>query len=213
MPDKLIIIGAGGHAHWIIDALRAWLKPQVYAVLDDNQKLWGTKLDSIYIIGGLSDIERVAAGQNASFIIAIGHPPSLRAQLFCKFRRLGLPAFNVEHTDATLARPSYIGDGSVVLARAVVGPNATIGDNCIINTAAIVEHDVVVGHSVHVAPGAILLGGVKVEDEAFIGAGAIVLPGLHIGYGATVGAGAVVLHDVGRGQTVVGNPARLVEGK
>jgi len=38
------------------------------------------------------------------------------------------------------------------------------------------------------------------------------LNNIKIGAGAIIGAGAVVLHDVLPGQTVVGNPARVIKG-
>lgn len=49
-----------------------------------------------------------------------------------------------------------------------------------------------------------------VEDDAVIGMGALIFPGIKIGKGAVVGAGAVVTKHVEAGQTVVGNPARVV---
>lgn len=52
-----------------------------------------------------------------------------------------------------------------------------------------------------------------IQPGASIGAGAVVLPGLQIGAGAMVGAGAVVTRDVPAGSLVVGNPARMIEGK
>lgn len=52
-----------------------------------------------------------------------------------------------------------------------------------------------------------------VRKGASIGAGAVILPGITIGAGAMVGAGAVVCRDVPPGQTVIGNPARIIETK
>jgi acetyltransferase-like isoleucine patch superfamily enzyme len=49
-----------------------------------------------------------------------------------------------------------------------------------------------------------------VEAGASIGSGATILGGVRIGRDALVGAGAVVTHDVAAGETVVGNPARLL---
>lgn len=47
-----------------------------------------------------------------------------------------------------------------------------------------------------------------VGRRASLGSGAVILGGVRIGEDAVVGAGAVVTHDVQRGHTVVGNPAR-----
>ena len=51
----------------------------------------------------------------------------------------------------------------------------------------------------------------EIGDEVFIGAGARVLGGITIGDHAVIGANAVVIHDVVKGVTVVGIPARAVQ--
>jgi UDP-2-acetamido-3-amino-2,3-dideoxy-glucuronate N-acetyltransferase len=50
-----------------------------------------------------------------------------------------------------------------------------------------------------------------VERRATIGSGATILGGVRIGGGSLVGAGAVVTSDVHTGNTVAGNPARVVQ--
>lgn len=49
-----------------------------------------------------------------------------------------------------------------------------------------------------------------VERRATIGSGAVIMCGVRIGSGAMIGAGAVVTHDVPRGATVAGVPARVL---
>lgn len=50
---------------------------------------------------------------------------------------------------------------------------------------------------------------IRIGTNVWIGGGALILPGVTIGDDAIVGAGSVVTRDVGAGDTVVGNPARL----
>ncbi|SEN85843.1 maltose O-acetyltransferase [Sphingomonas gellani] len=50
---------------------------------------------------------------------------------------------------------------------------------------------------------------IRIGANVWIGGGALILPGVTIGDDAIVGAGSVVTRDVGAGETVVGNPARL----
>jgi acetyltransferase-like isoleucine patch superfamily enzyme len=51
---------------------------------------------------------------------------------------------------------------------------------------------------------------VIIEDEVWIGFNAAILKGVRIGKGAIIQPGSVVLADVEPGQTVMGNPAKVV---
>lgn len=86
------------------------------------------------------------------------------------------------------------------------------------NIYSYVAHDCVIGDFVTFAPGVKCNGNVHIEDHAYIGTGAILKQGtaakpLRIGRGAVIGMGAVVTKDVAAGDTVVGNPARSLEGR
>jgi len=54
---------------------------------------------------------------------------------------------------------------------------------------------------------------VTIDDDVWIGPNVTVLKGVHIGAGAFVEPGSVVLADVPAGARVLGNPARIVEGR
>jgi bifunctional N-acetylglucosamine-1-phosphate-uridyltransferase/glucosamine-1-phosphate-acetyltransferase GlmU-like protein len=101
----------------------------------------------------------------------------------------------------------------VELARTSVGDGARIKHHAYLG-------DAVVGRSVNVGASAITANfdGEKknttvIEDNAFIGVGAVLIAPVRIGKGAVVGAGAVVPknHDVPKGKTVVGVPARPLD--
>lgn len=111
---------------------------------------------------------------------------------------------------ATVARTASLSHGVYVNAGAVIGANAVIGCHSNVNRSASIGHDSRLGVAVSIGPGAVLAGSVRVDDAAFVGAGATVLPQIVIGRRALVGAGAVVTSDVGPGEVVVGNPARVV---
>lgn len=49
-----------------------------------------------------------------------------------------------------------------------------------------------------------------VESNVSIGSNATIMCGIRIGKGARIGAGAIVLADVLPGETVVGNPAKVI---
>ena len=123
-------------------------------------------------------------------------------------KQVGARLIPLTHPAATVSRYANLGEGSVVMANAVINPFVKIGEACIVNTGSTIDHDCVLGEAVHVSPGANLGGGVEVGSQSWIGIGACVRQYLKIGAGVTVGAGAAVVKDVSDDQTVVGIPAR-----
>jgi UDP-2-acetamido-3-amino-2,3-dideoxy-glucuronate N-acetyltransferase len=109
---------------------------------------------------------------------------------------------------------------------AVIGANCKIQSHTFICDGVTIEDEVFVGHGVMFVndkfPRATSGAGelqtdadwtllpIRVERGAAIGSGAVILGGVTIGAHALVGAGAVVTRDVAPGDTVVGNPARVL---
>jgi sugar O-acyltransferase (sialic acid O-acetyltransferase NeuD family) len=211
---RVVVIGAGGHARPIIEALRTsadGLEP--IACTDRDPLRWGKTVDGVPIVGddeALPDL--LAEGVAAACLGVGGHGDNRpRARLHAYAAGLGFELPTVVHGCAHVSRTASLGHGSVVLAGAVVGAGAMLGENVIVNSAATVEHDCLIGDHAHLASGCTLGGAVQIGAEAHVGLGAAVLQGRHVGAGAIVGAGAVVVRDVGVGETVVGCPAAAVE--
>ena len=197
---KFILIGGGGHARVVSSIIEAQEISQLEAVFDLNPK--NQTLD------GVSVYQKYSSDlfPNASAIIAIGDN-RIRKQLAQTINHV----FGVLiHSSASLDRLSSVGEGSVVMHRAVIQRGTRIGKHGIINTASSIDHDCVLGDFVHIAPNATLCGGVVIGDETFVGAGAVVLPQIKIGKRVTVGAGAVVTKNIPDGATVVGNPGKII---
>lgn len=104
-----------------------------------------------------------------------------------------------------------LGDNVLIGNRCAIGL-ATIGDNVLIAN----DVSVLSGRNHHRRQGV----GEQIEDGevqrvwigagAWLGAAAVVMA--DVGTGAIVGAGAVVVRPVAPGTTVVGNPARVIDG-
>lgn len=110
-----------------------------------------------------------------------------------------------------------------------LGDRVVIGANCTVVRAAldmtVIENDVKTDDHVHIAhnchvgartliaAGAVLSGNVSVGPEAWISPNCTIIDYGTVGEKAFVGLGAVVIDPVPPSETVVGNPARILEKK
>lgn len=206
---KVVVVGAGGHARSVLDALQGGEHVAV-ALTDPRPELHGQDLDGVPIVGGDEQLMVLRQQGVEGAVLGVGGvlDQRPRAQLLELAGGLGFALPVIVHPAASVSRRAAIGEGSVVLAGAVVGPGAALGRGVIVNTGAIVEHDCRIGDHVHAASGAVIGGGVTVGALTHVGLGAAVIHGVTIGESVLVAAGAVVVGDVRGGQTVLGVPAR-----
>lgn len=209
---KVIGLGAGGHARVIIDILRMIGGFEIAGLLDQDERLWGTDVLGVEVLGDDSLLSEIHERGIRSAFIGLGSIKNAepRRHLYEAARASGFELVRAIHPRAIVAESATIGDGPMVMAGAIVNPAARIGSNVIINTGAIVEHDCVIGDHSHIATGARLGGAVKVGERSHVGLGASIREGIRVGDGAIVGAGAVVIEDVPDRTVVVGVPASVL---
>lgn len=207
---KCVILGGGGHAAVVIDAILAAGSAVPFAVLDPDPARRGRKILGVSILGDDGLLAELIAAGATSFAVGVGSTgdTALRQRLFAFGVGHALHPLLVKHPSAICSAAAQFGRGNQLLAGCIVNPGAVLGDNVLVNTGAIVEHDCLLADHVHVASGACLAGSVGVGPGSHIGAGATVRQGVTIGAGAIVGAGAVVVKDVPDRVVVAGVPAR-----
>lgn len=205
----IVVIGAGGHALVVADALIAAgaevigftdadaskrdLRPCGLPVLgEDAAVLAGYRPDAVLLANGIGGIKNT----------------DVRRSLQMRLEAQGWNFATVKHPSAIVSPNAHLGDGVQLMAGSIVQPAAVIGTGSIINTGAIIEHDVHVGDYVHIAPRAVLCGFVKVDSCSHIGAGAVVRQSVQLGRNTLVGAGAVVVRDFGGNGRLLGVPAQ-----
>jgi sugar O-acyltransferase (sialic acid O-acetyltransferase NeuD family) len=208
MPiEPLLIVGAGGHAKVVIDAVRcAYADSVVLQLADDNLALAGLMCMDLSIIAPVSR----ALGTEGDFHVAVGHN-GFRSRLAERCLQSGMIYRTIVHPKAAVAVSAKIDTGCFIAANAVVAPMAVLNDGCIVNHGAVIDHDCVIGRYSHIAPNATLSGNVRLGEKVLIGAGANILPGIAIGDGCVIGAGAVVLHDLPAHATYAGVPAQRIQ--
>lgn len=210
MNDKqtLIIIGASGHGKVVADCARETKQFDEIKFLD-GKFLEPARVANWHVVDH-QDAFANYAGENAWFFVAIGNN-AIRRKWQKRLLINDLKIATLIHPNASVAKDVIIGQGSIILAGAVVNILSDIGAGCIINTGATVDHDCQIGQYSHIAPGVNLAGAVRVGSEVFIGVGSAVIQCLSIGEKSIIGAGSVVLNDIPAQVTAVGTPARVVK--
>ena len=96
------------------------------------------------------------------------------------------------HPSAIIGREVEIGEGTVIMAGAIINPGCRIGRHCVVNTGASLDHDSVMEDFSHMAPGVHTGGNCRIGKYAFIGIGATLVQGVVLGEGVFIKAGEVV---------------------
>ena len=202
---KICIIGAGGHGKVVADIaiLNGY---EIMGFLDDNPNT--KEVMGFPVLGKIAEAKNYIG--EAEFCVSIGNT-FIRKKLMTELIEQGATFPILIHPNSVIGMNVTIGAGTVVVAGAIINPEATIGEGCIINTCASVDHDCVIHDYVHVAVGARVGGVVEVGESTWIGAGAVVRQVIRICENCTIGAGAVVVKDIDKPGVYVGIPAKLVQ--
>jgi acetyltransferase EpsM len=201
------IIGNGGHAKVVIEALKLQGTYEIAGIVSDDP----ATPPIVQGVRHVSPVNPETFQENgiARAIIGIGAKDA--RECIAELLDGIVEWVSAVHPAAFVSPEASIGHGVLLGAGSIVQPGATVGNHTIINSGAIVDHDSSIGAFSHVSQGVHLAGRVTVGDGTLIGVGASAVSGITIGSNATIGAGSVVTSDVPDGATVAGNPARPME--
>lgn len=207
---RTFVYGASGHGKVVLDILLA-----SGAIVDgfiDDGRAPGTLVLGLAVAGGGDWLTAEAQKGDVAIALGIGDNAA-RRRVFERCRAAGASFVTAIHPRATVARSAHIGEGTVLMAGAVVNPDAVVGIGAIVNTGAVIEHDCVMGDFSHVSPNAALGGAARVGELTHVGLCASVLPCTSVGKRSIVGAGAVVARDLPDDVVAVGVPARVLKSR
>lgn len=197
---RLNILGVSGHGKVVADIAKQNGYTEIY-FYDDNTDI--REYAGNRVLGTTNDLA-AAAGH---IFVAIGDPKA-RKRVMEKYCTRSYPV--LVHPRATVAEDVVLGDGSVVMAGAVINPGARIGKGVIVNTGSSIDHDCVILDFCHIAVGSHVCGTVKIGEGTWVGVGSSISNNVDICGNCMIGAGAVVINDITESGTYVGVPVKKI---
>ena len=217
----LVIVGAGRFAPegiWVAEDMNAasigagkrplW-KIHGFVVFDPAG--FPETLYSYPVLGTAAQAAAAFQRRQVSFICMIGDN-KIREQQAREAENVGWTPVTLVHPSAVIARETVIAPGCYIGAGAIVSPFARLGAHVVINHHVSVGHESVMEDFSQACPGVRISGKCIVGKSALLGSNATLLPGCKVGNAGVVGAGSVVLRSVPASKTVVGVPAKILDG-
>ncbi len=216
MRLRLVLLGGGGHARVVIEAVRS--RPELFDLAgfsDPGPAAETQERLGVRRLGVDEDALRLVAEPDVAFVLGLAgtRVDARRRDLVARFEARAARWAAVVHASALISPTARVEDGAFVGPGAILNAGARVGRHCVVNSGALLEHDVVVEDFAQIAPAAAVGGGTRVGADSYIGLGARIRDHVVIGRTSTVGMGAVVVSDVADRATVMGVPARPREGR
>lgn len=210
--QKIVILGAGGHAKSIIDTIEVQQRYEIVGIVDKTNQRSVCK--KYRIMGDDSELNNIFCSGTHNAFIAIGFlgKSDIREKLYCKLKKIGFQLPAIVDNTAKIADGVVIGEGTYIGKGSIVNTDSHVGRMCIVNTGAIIDHECYIDDYTHVAVGAVLCGGVHVGRTVLIGANATLLQGLNIGNHCIVGAGTVITKNMRDSEMKYGNKCIEIKG-
>jgi sugar O-acyltransferase (sialic acid O-acetyltransferase NeuD family) len=210
--EKVVILGAGGHAREVLWAFEEQNKVEqtweVLGFIDEDTSNKGRTICSLPVLGGFGWFEKTAS-QDVRVISGVGDCETKR-QFAEKAESLGLRFCSIVHPSVLISTYVEVGEGTVIAAGSIVTTQVRIGRHVTVNVDCTISHDVIIDDYCTLAPGCHISGSVKLGKGVDFGTCATVIQGRSVGPWSKIGAGAVVIDDIPENVTAVGVPARIV---
>jgi UDP-perosamine 4-acetyltransferase len=191
----VIILGAGGHAKVITEALVQSGESILGLIAPDKEK--GSKCFGVDVLG--NDDELLSYSPREVLLAnGIGALPgkAFRWELASKMRKQGFNFIRVIHPSAIISDDVMLEEGAQIMAGSIIQPGSSIGKDSIINTRVSIDHDCSIGGNCHLAPGVVLCGSVCVSKGVFLGAGSVVIQNIFIENDSFVRSGSIVFKSI-----------------
>lgn len=195
--EKIVILGMGGHAKSIIDAIESQNSYEIVGCVVNETSIHTEEKD-YPVIGRDEDMQNLFQQGIRNVALGIGFlgKSKVREKLYFQLKEIGYSFPIICDPSAIISKSVEIGEGTFIGKGAIINTGAVIGRMCIINTGSIIEHGCQVDEFSHISVGTVLCGEVKVGKAAFIGANSTIIQGKEIESNCIIGAGETIKKNI-----------------
>jgi sugar O-acyltransferase (sialic acid O-acetyltransferase NeuD family) len=149
------------------------------------------------ILGSLSDVSKSHCPGDYGIILAIGYNNlASRWDAWRRIREMGYECPKLIHPRAYVASSARVGDGTFVMAGAIVDTKANLGEASVLWPSSCVNHDAIIGDNCFLSPQTTICGFTRVGSHSFIGAGSVVVDSCEIPAGSFVKAHSLIKQKI-----------------
>jgi sugar O-acyltransferase (sialic acid O-acetyltransferase NeuD family) len=202
--NRVIVIGAGGHAAEIDDYI-GWGKKmspdfpwEVVGFIDDAPETYKQYAFSAPYLG---DIKNHQVQKGVNYLMGIANL-KYRRTIIERFLQQDATFGTFIHPTAIISPSAIIGAGVVIALHVNIGPNVVVGDHTIVNSRCSLGHDSKIGRFNFLTPNVCFSGFTLVGDENLFGINSATIPGIEIGNRNKIMAGMTLDKNVGDDETV-----------
>lgn len=210
---RMAIVGAGELGCQVANLAQQDGGYMVIGFFDDFKEK-GTFINSIEVIGGVSDIsQHYRQNQFDCIFLAIGYNHmASRKSLFDKLSA-EIPFGSIVHPSSIIDPSAIIGDGVIIYPGCIIDKHVVIEQNVLLNLGVVISHDSSVGAHSFLAPRVAVAGFSKISECCFLGISSTVIDNVTICANTTIGACSLVNRSIDESAVYVGIPVRRLKSK
>lgn len=204
----IIMVGGGGFCKSVIDVAEN-AGYHILGVLDLPEEV-GKDVLAYKVIGTDEDIPKYVG--EASFVLTVGHikDSTLRRKIYRKIKDAGGLLETIIAKDAYVSPYAKVGDGALIMHKAMLSADVEVGVCTIINSLVNVSHDAKIGDFCHISTCASINGACEIGDDTFVGSQTAVNQGVKIA-GGIIASQSLVNKDITEKGVYVGCPAKMIK--
>jgi len=208
MKSKIIIWGTSQYSLFLYQTLKREDSDEVVAFTLHKKFISSNEIEGIPVIP-FEDINSYVDINECKIALTIGYKKlnDNRKKIYDECKNKGYKLYTYISKNA-MCYSDDIGEGSIILPGAYIGPYVKVGIACCIHIDVWLSHNITVGEFTYIAGGTMVGGTCNIGKNCFIGMSCTLKNGISVGNRTFLGANSYLADDTLEGKAYIGSPAQ-----